>query len=56
MTEDTESLLFGNRTERLARALNTFGKTSDDLEQDIEILIEWIKSQPHLPEVPGTFS
>lgn len=52
MTDETITLLFGNTSERLKRALKVNDKTLIDLHQDINILREWIKSQPHLPEMP----
>lgn len=53
MAEETESLLFGDRTERLHKAAKLYEKTTSDLDQDVNILIEWMKAQPHLPEIPG---
>lgn len=47
----TEELFFGNRTAKLDRALKAFGKTVADLEQDVNVLKEWLKLQRHLPEI-----
>lgn len=51
MPEDIESVLFGDRNERLNKALKIYGKTRKDLEQDLLILNEWLKSQRHLPDI-----
>lgn len=32
-----------------------FGKSKRDIDDSINILEEWIKTQPHLPENPGNF-
>lgn len=32
---------------------NEFGKTSKELEQDVQILSDWVKTQPHFPEIMG---
>lgn len=50
-----DSSMYGNITERLKYALNLFGKTSDELEQNLQILKAWIKTQEYLPETPGTY-
>lgn len=45
--------LFGNRTVKLNNALKLFNKKKADLDQDVSILEEWLKTQTHLPEVPS---
>lgn len=30
-----------------------FGKNEDDVKQDISIIREWLRQQPHLPEDEG---
>lgn len=50
---DFHELLFGNTSERLDFALKLFEKTLDDLEQDLQIMKQWVKTtQPHLVEIP----
>lgn len=46
-------LFFGSRDEKLNNALQIFGKSNQDLDQDIDILKNWLASQPHLPEIPS---
>lgn len=53
MSLKAEILLFPDRPKRLETALKAFMKTEVDLDQDVGILKDWIKSQPHLPETPG---
>ncbi|XP_050501111.1 retinol-binding protein pinta-like [Diabrotica virgifera virgifera] len=36
------------------KVLQAFEKTEKDLAEDVIVIKEWIKSQPHLPEVPST--
>nr|XP_023013368.1 alpha-tocopherol transfer protein-like [Leptinotarsa decemlineata] len=36
----------------LEKGLKYNNKTEDELKQDIQILQEWVETQPHLPEVP----
>lgn len=55
MSEITDAVLFGDKSDRLKMALKLYDKSISDLDQDINILKEWIKSQPHLPEIPGKF-
>lgn len=50
---DNDDLLFGNKSARLNSALTLFEKTHRDLEQDLQIIKDWIKTQPHLPETPS---
>lgn len=52
---DSQELLFGNRSERLDFALKLFEKTREDLEQDLQIMKQWIKTQPHLSEMPRKY-
>lgn len=52
MSENDE-FLFGNRTERLQNGLKLFDRTNKDLEQDLEIIKEWVNTQQHLPEIPS---
>lgn len=47
----TATSLFGNREDRLKTGLKLFGKSQEDLDQDLEILKEWLKVQEHLPPV-----
>lgn len=49
---DCHELLFGDRSERLNFALKLFDKTREDLEQDVQIMKQWVKTQPHLSEMP----
>lgn len=28
-----------------------FNRTKEDVDKDIEIILEWLKTQPHLPEI-----
>lgn len=48
-------LLYGNRSERLNQILKNFGKTTDDLENDLQIIKKWVKTQIHLPEFLSKF-
>lgn len=45
--------LFSKKLERLSQGLKQFDKRPQDLEEDIHKLEEWIKTQKHLPEIPG---
>ncbi|CAH1104013.1 unnamed protein product [Psylliodes chrysocephalus] len=36
------------------KILERFDKTEKDLEEDVELIQDWFKSQPHLPEIPST--
>ncbi|XP_072382316.1 alpha-tocopherol transfer protein-like [Diabrotica undecimpunctata] len=42
-----------NVEERKALMLSHFGKTNKDLEEDVKLIKEWLKTQPHLPEIPS---
>lgn len=33
--------------------LEFLNKTQESIEKDIDTIIEWVKGQPHLPEVPS---
>ncbi|XP_072382318.1 retinol-binding protein pinta-like isoform X2 [Diabrotica undecimpunctata] len=46
----SNDLLMNNRE----KVLQAFEKTEKDLAEDVNVIKEWIKSQPHLPEVPST--
>lgn len=52
MGYDKEYLLFGDRNDKLNNALKIFEKTKGDLDQDLEIVKEWLKTQHHFPEIP----
>lgn len=55
MVDKVEVLLFGEKTDRLNKALKLYSKIEIDLEQDINILKEWMKSQAYLPEIPSKY-
>ncbi|XP_050501110.1 clavesin-2-like [Diabrotica virgifera virgifera] len=42
-----------NPEKRKALMLSHFGKTNKDLEEDVKLIKEWLKTQPHLPEIPS---
>ncbi|XP_072380752.1 alpha-tocopherol transfer protein-like [Diabrotica undecimpunctata] len=42
-----------NAEERKALMLSHFGKTNKDMEEDVKLIKEWLKTQPHLPEIPS---
>lgn len=37
----------------LKEALKYYNKTESDVKQDVEILKEWLKTEPHLPDDEG---
>lgn len=37
------------------KILERFDKTEKDLEEDVELIQDWFKSQPHLPEIPSKY-
>ncbi|CAH1163233.1 unnamed protein product [Phaedon cochleariae] len=49
---DTKEWLTHNKSEMLKVALRMHGKTEEQLEEDIQIIRDWLKTQPHLPEIP----
>lgn len=50
-----DEFYFGDRNDRIKKSLKKYGKTLNDLEQDVKILREWVQSQHHLPEIPSKF-
>lgn len=55
MDKERETLLFGHRDEKLNKALDTFGKTKNDVDQDMQIIKEWLETQKHFPENPRKY-
>lgn len=47
------NILFQNNQELFELHLTVLGITQQSLDKDIDTIVEWIKSQPHLPEVPS---
>lgn len=43
--------LFGDREERIEKRLKIIGKTRDELNQNLKIMKDWLKTQAHLPQV-----
>lgn len=35
--------------------LKTYGRTPENIYQDIDGIKEWLQKQPHLPEIPGNY-
>lgn len=33
----------------------SFGKSKEDIDNDVEIIKKWLKTQKHLPEILGNF-
>lgn len=31
--------------------VKTYGRTEEEIKEDIQVLREWIKKQPHLPDI-----
>lgn len=46
--------LFQDQEEASKLFLKFLNKTEESLEKDIDTIEEWIKSQPHLPEITST--
>lgn len=52
MVRLTDFQVPGDLDGRLKNALKRFEKTNEELESNIVQLKKWIRSQPHLPEIP----
>ena len=39
----------------IQRALERYDKTEEEANNDIKTIQEWMKNQPHLPEIMGKF-
>lgn len=39
----------------IQKSRDFFGKSESDVKQDISIIREWLKQQPHLPDDEGMF-
>ncbi|KAG5886250.1 hypothetical protein JTB14_020814 [Gonioctena quinquepunctata] len=48
----SKSTYFENISRVVQKGLKNNNKTKENMEQDIKILVNWIESQPHLPEIP----
>lgn len=33
--------------------LKCYGRTKDSIEEDVKIIQNWLKTQPHIPEITG---
>lgn len=55
MAEEREKVLFGNKDDRVAHALESFAKTKKDLNQHISIVKSWLVTQKHFPETPRKY-
>nr|XP_023012070.1 uncharacterized protein LOC111502277 [Leptinotarsa decemlineata] len=53
MMVDLENWLKADREAALKVALDSLGRTKKELVEYVGILKDWLKSQPHLPELPG---
>lgn len=47
------NILFQYTQETIELNLKFLGKTQESLDKDIDVIIEWLKTQPHLPEIPS---
>lgn len=52
---DTKNLLVQDREKQLANVLQQYNKTEENLEEYLDILRTWLKSQAHLPEIPSKY-
>lgn len=55
MNRNIDFVLFGDRNDNLAKALELFGKTRTDLDEYIRIVKEWLTTQKHFPETTSKF-
>lgn len=49
----SQNALFQYSEDVITALLKIFGKTMEDIEKDVDTIKEWIKTQPHFPEIPG---
>lgn len=52
---DTKKLLVQDPKHQLALVLEQYNKTEENLEEYLEILRKWLKTQAHLPERPSKY-
>ncbi|KAG5886263.1 hypothetical protein JTB14_020826 [Gonioctena quinquepunctata] len=50
---ESKSTYFENISYALDKGLEVNGKTKENLREDINIIKEWVATQPHLPEIPN---
>lgn len=53
---DTKCLLVQDHKKQLGHVLKHYNKTEENLEEYLEILRKWLKTQKHLPEIPSKYN